>query len=310
MRTTLGSLVVAGALGLSLVACVPQDDGPRGIAKALPRAEHVKINLPERSAAGQANAVGDIADWYVATRDVTRGLNGGTAYVLILVHTIVLFPPTSVDGDTYVWGPHHDALDPAEWRLTVTELADGTYDWKLDGHSLTTPTDPWETLVGGNAHGDGTGDFTLDFDAAERVNPIDNDGQGVIGVEYDVAARTLAMTIDTVADQGAGPVPVQFDYAYREASDGAGDMVFSVFADTADPGTLPEEATLRSRWLPTGAGRADLRLRNGDLQAEVTASECWSAQFRRVYYADSASWLPTEGAVGDCAFADQDLPEQ
>ena len=84
--------------------------------------------------------------------------------------------------------------------------------------------------------------------------------------------------------------------------------MFSTFADTADVGTLPEEATLRSRWQATGAGRADIRLRSGDLPAEVTASECWNPMCRRVFDADSATWLPTEGNAADCAYADQDLP--
>ncbi len=307
MRTTITSLAAAVTLGLSLTACVQQNDDPSAIARVLPTADQVKIRLPE-TAAGAARAVGDVADWYVATRAVTRTLNGGTAMVLILVHTIVLFPPTTVEGSTSVWGPHHDAQDPAEWRLTATALADGTYDWHLDAHSRITPTDPWETLIDGNAHGDGTGRFSLDFDAAERANPIDNDGHGVIGVTYDVGRKTLAMDVDTVEDTGNGPTDVHFEYGYQEAADGSGDMVFGTYADTDDAGALPEEALLRSRWTATGPGRSDVRLRSGDLPVEVTASECWNGQFRRVYYADSASWLPTEGAAENCAFASQDLP--
>ncbi len=307
MRITIGSLVASAVLGASLGACVQPNDGPHELSRVLPKADDVKIQLPE-SAAQNAFAVGDLATWYVATRNVTRTLNGGTAYVLILVHTIVLFPPTSHDGDTYVWGPHHEPLDPAEWRLSVTELADGTYDWKLDGRNLTEAGSQFETLIAGNAHGDGTGDFTLDFDAAERVNPIDNDGKGVVAVDYDLGARRLDMTIDSVEDVDGTPTDVHFDYAYAEGADRSGDMVFTILADTDDPGAAKEEATLRSRWLATGAGRADIRLRNGDLDAEVTASECWSTMFRRTYYADSASWLPTEGTATDCAFADSDLP--
>ena len=307
MRITIGSLVASAVLGVSLGACIQPNEGPHAIARVLPTAEDVKIALPE-SEVSNAFAVGDIATWYVATRGVTTTLNGGTAYVLILVHTIVLFPPTSHEGDTYVWGPHHEPLDPAEWRLTVTELVDGTYDWKLDGHSLTEANASFETIIAGNAHGDGTGDFNLDFDAAERVNPIDNDGRGVIAVDYDVPERSLDMTIDTVEDVDGTPTDVHFEYAYAEGSDRSGDMVFTILADSADPGTAKEEATLRSRWLSTGAGRADVRLRSGDLDVEVTASECWNTMFRRTFYSDSATWLPTEGGVSACAFADSDLP--
>lgn len=309
MRTTIGSLVVAASL---LGGCIQQNEGPHPVSKVLPTAEDVKIALPD-TAASNAFAIGEVAEWYVATRDVTRGLNGGTAYVLILVHTIVQFPATSVDGDTYTWGPHHETLDPAEWKLVVTELADGTYDWHLDGRSLIAPApgEPpteFETIIAGNANEDGTGNFTLDFDAAERANPIDNDGRGVIGVTYDVNNRSLDMDIDGTEDVDGTPTEVHFDYTYAEGADRSGDMVFSIFADSADPGTAKEEVTLRSRWLATGAGRADVRLRNGDLAVEVTASECWGAGFRRTYYTDSATWEATEGSVADCAYADSDLP--
>lgn len=307
MRTTLAALIATGILGTSLVGCVQQNDDPHPVARALPTAADVRIDLPESAAGG--NVVGQVAPWYVATRDVTRMLNGGSAFVLILVHTIVLFPPTVVDGDTYTWGPWSQALDPAEYRLTVTELADGTYDWALDGRDKTTAGAGFETVVGGNAHLGGTGRFTLDFDAAERVNPRENNGQGVIGASYDVPGRSLDLDVDTTEDHAGTPTPVHYEYAYREAADGAGDMVFSVFADTDDAGPLPEQATLRSRWLRDGAGRADLRLRNGDLPAAITASDCWGRDFRRVYYTDSVNWQATEGAAAACAFADVSLPD-
>ena len=301
------SLVLATAATLTTAACVQQDDGAHPVAKVLPTANDVRINLPDTG--GQANAaLGETAQWYVATRDITRTLNGGTAFVLVLVHTIVQFPATRVDGNTAVWGPHHDALDPAEWRLTVTELADGTYDWKLEGRNRTAPGAAWETLIDGNAGGDGTGSFHLDFDAAERVNPRENDGKGQITAAYDLGARTLDMDVEAIEDRGGTPTAIHYDYSYAEAADGAGDMVFSIFGDTDDAGTLPEEVTLRSRWLASGAGRADARLRNGDLTVEVTASECWSTTFGRTFYADSVNWQPSEGNVADCAFADQDLP--
>lgn len=300
------TLAVATATSLLAGACVQQDD-THPVAKVLPTSEQVRIKLPD-SARGKLAAVGQTSEWYVATRDITRTLNGGTAFVLILVHTIVQFPPTSVDGDVAVWGPHHDALDPAEWRLTVTTLADGTYDWTFDGRSRTAAGAQFETIVDGNAHGDGTGSFHLDFDAAERVNPIDNDASGQLDVAYDLPARTLDLGADRVEDRGGTPTAVHTDYAYHEGADGSGDMTFAIHGDTDDPGTAAEDITLRSRWQATGAGRADLRARSGDLAAEVTGSECWDTMFAEVYYTDSANWRPTEGAASACVFADVDLP--
>jgi hypothetical protein len=212
-----------------------QQDDTHPVAKVLPTAEQVRIKLPDQAGAKLA-AVGETARWYVATRDITRTLNGGTAFVLALVHTVVQFPPTTTDGATAVWGPHHDALDPAEWRLTVTELADGTYDWKLEGHSRTEASAPWETLIDGNANGDRTGSFHLDFDAAERVNPRENDGRGQLDVTYDIPNRALDIGADGVEDRDGTPTAVHYDYAYDEAADGAGDMVFQIHGDTEDAG--------------------------------------------------------------------------
>jgi hypothetical protein len=102
--------------------------------------------------------------------------------------------------------------------------------------------------------------------------------------------------------------PVLANYAYNEAADGGGDMVFD-FSANAGGTTALETVTLRSRWQSGGAGRADARISGGDLGAQVTASECWSAMFRRVFYTDSVNFAGgTEGVETACAFATADLP--
>jgi hypothetical protein len=305
------------ALSLVLVACVPPNDDPHPVARALPRAEDVRIDLPDTgSAKGTSAAVGDLSPWYVVTRAVTHGLNSGTAWVLIVVHAIVQYPPTTVEDDRWTWGPWGGdrPLEPAEYRLVVTELANGSYDWNLDGRSKRDPSAGFETVISGNAipgptDGTGHGDFTIDFDAAERVNPIDNHARGVVGVYYDLAARHLEMAIATVEDRDGVLTPVELDYRYDEAADGSGNMVFAVHADTDDAGPAAEDAIIRSRWLATGEGRADVRLSGGDLgDLSVTASECWDGTFGVVYYRDSVSFLPTDGVEAACAFTTSDLP--
>jgi hypothetical protein len=312
MSNLLTSLTAA-ALSCSLIACVARDDRHE-VSKAIPTAEQVRIGLPTDDRSG---VIGETSPWYTATRNVTLTFNGGTAWVLVVVHAIVQFPATSTDGDTATWGPWDDGpLAPATYRLDVTALADGTYDWALAGKSKSNPAAEFEVIIDGHAEpdavlGQGQGTFAIDFDAAERVNPVDNDGRGTIAVDYDLAARTLAMSISTIEDRDGVPTPVDAEYAYAETEDGGGNMTFSIHGDAEDDeGELAEDAVLRSRWLPTGAGRADLRISGGDLgDLEVTGSDCWSTTFARTYYADSVEWAPTEGDPSTCVFADQDLPE-
>ena len=304
----LKSLFLASTISLiASTGCIRQDEPPEGLRTAIPTSDQVSIKLPQSA----TREVGQLANWYVATRDVTRTFNGGSAWVLILVHTIVQFPVTSVDGDVYTWGPWSGALDPAEYKLDVTAVGDGTFEYQLSGRSKTEANANFEVVIDGTADprlGDdrGSGQFLIDFDAGRRVNPVDaGDGKGTVLATYDLAAKHLDLGIDSTDAQNQ---PVTATYQYDEAADGGGNMTFDVNADNGG-GAGIEHATLRSRWEATGTGRADGRVSGGDLgTTTVEASECWNTQFRRTFYTDSANFAPTEGDAGSCAFATSDLP--
>src|SRR5688572_8383155 len=219
-------LLASCALSLAATGCIKQDGPPDEIARAIPTAEQVRIKLP----ASQARVVGELANYYVVTRDVTRTLNGGTAWVLILIHAIVQYPVTSINGNVYTWGPWSDTLDPAEYKLDVTDNGDGTYDYQLSGRNKTVANSQFEVVIDGHAdttpgEHKGNGDFAIDFDAGRRVNPIDSgDAKGKVTVQYDLAARHLDMLAQAPDANGN---PAMFEYAYNETSDGGGDMVFN-----------------------------------------------------------------------------------
>lgn len=303
-------------LPLTLAAACVQQESVHPIQDTLPTAAQVAVKLPEGGAAASAFALGQVADYYVLTRTTSRNLNGVTAWVLVVVHAIVQYPATTVDGEVYTWGPWSRALDPAEYRLVVTDLSDGTYDWRLDGRSKTVADAEFLTVISGNAEpsapiGHGRGTFLIDFDAAEAVNPVDNDVEtGTAEFAYDLSVRDQLIATVAIHGDGVGAAgAAAFDYLYNENLDGSGDFQFALDADLDDAGTAAEHAELRSRWQADGAGRGDGVLSSGDLGAlTVTASECWDPRFRRVFYADSAEFAPTEGDPSACAFADQAPP--
>lgn len=308
------SLLAAATATLSLVACVKQDDGTPNIDKSLPTADQVAIKVPRsatsaRTADGQA--LGQLSPYYVITLGVTTTFNGGTGWVLALIHAIVQTPPTTIKDNVYTWGPGSNALDPADYKLVVTANDDGTFHYQLSARSKTQANAQFEVLIDGVANptadeARGSGSFTVDFDAGKRVNPIQNgDAKGSMEVNYDLARAHIDLTLTSTDAQGQ---PAVADYAYNAAKDGGGDMTFDVSADVGG-GPLLETLTLRSRWLGTGAGRTDARISGGNLAGlQVTASECWSTAFGRVYYQDSNNFAAPEGAEASCAFATQDLP--
>jgi len=292
--------LLAATAAMSLVACVKQEEAPSDLKTALPTAEQVRINLPEST----TRTVGQLADYYVVTRNVTRTFNGGSAWVLILLHAIVQYPVTSVNGNVYTWGPWSDALDPAEYKLDVTDNGDGTYDYDLSGRSKTAANSAFEVIITGHADprpGElkGNGVFNIDFDAGRRVNPVDaGDERGEVTVTYDLTARHLDLDIIGVDDQGK---PITAQYAYDEAADGSGRMSFGANGD-AGGGSQLESFNIVSKWASTGMGRSDASATGGDIQASVTVSltECWDTNFKRTFYMDSHNFAPTEGDAASC----------
>ena len=93
--------------------------------------------------------LGEQADSYTLTRAVTGIVNGATGAVLVLVKTIVSYPPTSVHGDTAVWGPHSEPLDKNAWRLTVTRVEKHVFSWALDGKPKAADDSAFVTILSG-----------------------------------------------------------------------------------------------------------------------------------------------------------------
>lgn len=303
----------ASALCSLTLACKPQG-GVDEIRSALPTAEAVSVKVPDGAA---ARALGEMATFYTFTRQVSRDLNGGAAWTLILVRTIVSFPVTSIEGDTYIWGPWHEALSPSQYRLTVIQNSAGAYAWSLEGRRVADgDAAAYESVIAGVAEPGrphrGAGTIVMDFDTAERLDPAGNDGEGRLEVEYDLETDPASIGMDytrTAVGGGGAPAEATAHYEYREASSGAGDFVFAIHGDLDDTGSAAEDAQVRSRWLPTGAGRADIRISAGDLGAQVLiGSECWDSSFARVYWSDSLGWAPTEGDAAACAFDQAAMP--
>jgi hypothetical protein len=307
------SLLSATVVASLVSGCVAKQDAPpAAIANAIPKSEQVQIKLPATAMRTEAPAVGDLATFYVVTRGVTMTFNGGSAWVLILIHTIVQQPVTSVSGNTYTWGPWAgSALDPSIYKLDVTANADGTFDYVLSGHAKSDASAHFIAVIDGHADPrpgelQGNGTFLLDFEAARAVDPIDNaNNHGQVSVDYDLAAKHLDLTIMSVDANGQ---PASLDYSYDETAAGGGDMTLQLIANIGGTAAA-EDVTLRSRWMPTGAGRGDARISGGDLgSAQGIASECWSQAFLRTYYTDNVNLNATEGDAATCAFSDVSLP--
>ena len=168
-------LAATTVISLAGTGCIAKEGPDNGeIDQAIPTADQVQIKMP-----AQDRVVGQVAQYYVITHDATTMFNGGAASVLVLIHSIVQLPVSSVHGNVYTWGPGSQPLDPANYRLDVTANPDGTFDYVLSGQNKTTANAPFLAVITGHANPTpgpdlGNGTFTLDFDANAQVDPIDN----------------------------------------------------------------------------------------------------------------------------------------
>jgi hypothetical protein len=332
-------LAVLGTFGAGAVSGCNLPDGG-DFQGATPTAESVALNVPASGATAQgaltndgvkrSALLGEVADSYQVTRALTAVVNGGTGFVLVLVKTIVSFPPTSVDADrNAVWGPHSEPLDRNAWRLTVDRVERHVFDWKLDSKDKTLGDDAFVTILSGrhtratNDRGRpmenyGSGNFTIDWDAAATLPDHNPKEAGQATFTYSRlspgAVHTINVDFAGVKHEKTGEL---FDavYRYTAAPGSGGSMKYGevrdALPDPGNTGTAPETFTLHSRWMETGAGRSDYQSSGPDITAALMGdgrvSECWdtsfNSQFMSVSYAPASGW----GSESSCAFASADF---
>ena len=325
------SVVLGVTVALALGGCRLMDDD---FAGSTPTAENVAFDVPASKqgalTSGDGTKVsallGEEAGSYQLTRAVTGIVNGATGLVLVLVKTIVSYPPTTVNGETAVWGPHSEPLDKNAWRLTVTRVGKHQFSWALDGKAKAADDTAFVTILAGThtrsvdghdrpIENYGSGSFVVDWDVAQTL-PDHGNAVGVATFTYSRTAPAAVTTID-VDFQGIKDDPPATElynamYRYTATPGAGGELKYAAkrdyFPDPHPSNSALEDFTIHSRWQETGTGRTDYELTGGDvatapgLTAPVTVSECWDTSFLSTYlnvsYDPSKSW----GVETSCSF--------
>ncbi|HET6150622.1 MAG TPA: hypothetical protein VFH68_23990, partial [Polyangia bacterium] len=257
---------------------------------------------------------------YQTTRNVTVVINGGTLAVLTLVHTIVEFPPTSVSNDSAVWGPHSEPLSRNAWRLTVTRVAPHSFDYVLAAKPKLADDSAFIGILSGHHNtvngphgraieGLGDGTFTVDWDAAQTLPEHDK----IVGKADFTYARasftdtaTIGVAFTGIKDESNAEI-YNANYLYAATPGAGGDFHYAAHRDAlpgpGPTGTAQELFTMHSRWLETGAGRADVQVSGGDSPVpSPIVNECWDAAFSSTFKNTSYDPAQTWGQESTCVF--------
>jgi hypothetical protein len=304
---------------LLFAGCDNAKNDEASFREGLPSKEMVEMKAPKKTGQGLTAyyGQGQTADYYKLTVGAALTVNGGTLWVLNLIEEIVKHPPTSIEGDVAVWGPHTDALSPTTWKLTVTRTDDDSYSWVLEGKAKSAADSAFVAVLSG-AHtvavdadgervkGFGSGEFLIDWEKSRTLPGANPNEMGTGEIRYSrtdaAAVASVEAEFRQVRDDKVEGGRVDADYRYKQAPGAGGELDFVIKKniDTDPARSKIENLAIKSRWEATGAGRSDIKLSGGDLFGEATASECWDSNFLSAYFAVSFNPALGYGAVSAC----------
>ncbi len=303
--------LLSAALLLSLTACF---DDTSGLTEVLPD-DRILINLDTQAGAQTARSeLGEWSELYVVTAQVTDDVNGLIGGVLHLVDAVVQLRPSEVaeDGNRAVWGPYADSLDPVETSLVVEYHPDtDMHSWAFVQRPKNQPdAEEVVVIVGeidpGATRQKSSGRFAIDFSAMTELDPTVHQ-LGGFATEYSIDRDGAAAdaTFQAWEDLSRDEPVVDATYSYRQDRAGEGELDLAWSGDHRRDGDI-DTFLIRSRWLPTGEGRADAVLADGGDSLAGAVSECWNEQFALVWISETGGAQGGTAEEGDadlCAYA-------
>lgn len=273
-----------------LAGCGGSKSSQEEFLTALPKREQVQIAFPAGSVqseglvAGSDATIGQTADFYVVTRVTSEHLNGMVGSLLDTLGKITQRPPTLVEENRAVWGPFTPVLSPVNYRLVIERLSHGEYAHHLDARPKNSAEEGAfaPVVVGAASPRRQAGSFSIDLDRLHLLDPVGTPQTGGIGFGFEIGPQRgiIRIHLENLAEPNHQAVTA--DYMYVQLVDGSGDFAF--VADSSWSSAISPDlqgALVRSRWMASGAGRADAHV-SQPIERDII--ECWDENFRRVFY--------------------------
>ncbi len=294
---------------------IPESATSESFLTGLPSRQTLEVSGPSARAPAALTVrssalVGETAGLYVLTRKASEDVNGLVGHTLDTLHAIARSPPAAVGPDSAAWGPITDALSPVAGRLVIHRVGPGAHQFRLDLRPRSSPDSEFETFLLGASTGAGPGgpaegSFSVDLTLAHRLDPVAQPSEGQLVAGWTIAPEQRAVRVhlaDVHTDSGLAS---NGELGALTGADGSGVLAIDAQGDLdGDPATV-ETGRVRSRWLPTGAGRADVET-HADAGQGMLVTECWDASFGRVYATARTpdGGIGEEGDASDCVFSE------
>jgi hypothetical protein len=291
--------IVIAALGLC--ACGNYSNEDLDFQLSLPEDGELEAKLP------QALTLDNSAEYYLLTRKVVVQFNGMAVALVSLVDHVRQNSPTSRHGAERIWGPFSDDQHPGwQMRMVMQRIEDPAglkiaYNFQIrdlrQNGSIFFDLLTGSYVSSGNARR-GEGDMHLLVDEARTAGyPVDDLGE-LVRLDLNYQTREYPITVDMVVENVPISKTPKVVYHYSEDANGAGQLKFDWTVDAASAIAGSTTIMFVSRWLGSGAGRADARTASG-LRA---GTDCWSPNTVADYV---HRWGQTDlGTDSLCVFGD------
>jgi hypothetical protein len=263
---------------------------------ALPERQDLAVKLP-----AQAIELADTAEYYRTTRNVVTVMTGISTAFLDLIDAVRAQVPSQREAGHRVWGPYPIGDHPG-WQLRLVMDRDAAPPPSFT-YSLEVKRDAdWIVLLtggydqpGGGARGQGHLEFDSAAARAAGYQLLALDPWHRLTIDYQTREFPLSLKMNLVSELDR----TETAYQYQQARDGTGDMLF----DFPTPQFAPFATvlTVHSRWLGSGAGRADVRVRLGALMGR-TGTDCWGIDGRSAYSRREIPPMTMTGTESACVF--------
>ena len=152
--------------------------------------------------------------------------------------------------------------------------------------------------TGASPGGPAQGSFSVDMTLAHRLDPIANPAEGQVVAGWNVGVDQRDVHVHLTDVHAGSDAPATADVGSQMKADGSGTLAFDALSSDA--------TRVRSRWNPSGAGRADVEAQDGDAGTAFLVTECWDSSFERVYALGRTpdGGVASEGDASACAFSE------
>ncbi|MFZ5470715.1 MAG: hypothetical protein ACOZIN_14885 [Myxococcota bacterium] len=266
---------------------------------ALPAKADLASKLPVDGS--QSGLGGEPSKAYTDTRKASNDFNGLLDRILGLAELVRQVPPTRREANRRTWGPFPDEKHPGvEARIVMTKIDEETFLFVIEARPQTQSA--WTALLTGNLRSaaqltKGRGHIELSFRAGRSIGIDDPQSAALDTLEIDYLTDLNPLRVEMLFTFASGNEQnlSSVGYTYRENADRSGSIRFQ------GKGTHPDvlEMLVTSKWLSSGAGRADVEVLQGNF-AGATAVECWDTAFNVTHAYQSWPGGVEVGLASDC----------